>query len=364
MAPPSSRKGLLNIKPHMETARDRLLAPISVNLASNESALGPGTLAIEAGKASMAAPERYAEDAPVELAGALGRRFLLDTDRIVVGHGSDDLLARLARAYLEPGSELLRSRNGYLKVPNYAHANDATPVNASDVDFKASVDGLLSCITPRTRMVYVANPDNPSGTYLTADELAELHQAIPSDVMLVVDAAYEEYVDAPDFMPAADLVDRAENVVMTRTFSKIFGLAGLRVGWLYGPAAICDAVRRIGLTFPISVPALASATAALADRAHTEMVFRQNRKLRTETAARLAGLGLRVFPSQGNFLLVEFPGTDVSARLVHDRLRARGIAVRRFVSPAFDRCIRITLGHESEVRLALEHIDRFLGGGE
>lgn len=362
MVSPRSRQGLLSIKPHMVSGGESPTMPVAVNLASNESALGPGVLAIAAGKAAMAAPERYSEDAPSRLAKALGTRFSLDPDRIVAGHGSDDLLARLARAYLAPGSELVRSRNGYPKVPNYAYANDATPVSARDESFRASVDGLLACVTPRTRMVYIANPDNPTGSYLTRDELTTLHRGLPSEVVLVIDAAYEEYVDAPDFMPAAELVDSSENVVMTRTFSKIFGLAGLRVGWLYGPSAICDVVRRIGMTFPISAPALAAATAGLFDRAHTETVFQHNRRMRVETSARLKALGLMVYPSQGNFLLVQFPEADASAERIQAKLRENGIAVRRFVSPAFDSCIRITFGHESELRLALGHIEGFVRG--
>lgn len=360
MASPSPRHGLLNIKPHMLPGADSLTVPVAVNLASNESALGPGVLAVAAGRAAMAAPERYAEDAPLQLAAALSCRFSLAAEKIVVGPGSDDLLARLARAYLEPGSELVRSRNGYLKVPNYAYANDAIPVSARDENFRASVDGLLECVTPRTRMVYLANPDNPTGSYLSGADLRALHGALPPHVVLVIDAAYEEYVDAPDFMPAAELVDAAENVVMTRTFSKIFGLAGLRLGWLYGPPAICDAVRRIGMTFPVSVPALAAAMAALSDRAHTGMVFLHNQRMRAEASARLNALGLRVYPSQGNFLLVGFPEDSASAKRSHAVLREKGIAVRRFVSPAFDSCIRITLGHESELNLALGHIERFM----
>jgi len=362
MTPPKPRSGLLNIKPHMVPPGSGPAEPIAIDLSSNESAYGPGTLALEAGRAAMSAPERYIEDAAQRLAAAIGERFGLAGDRIVVGYGSDDLLARLARAYLSPGSELVRSRNGYLKVPNYAYANDAVPVNAPDTDFRASVEGLLSCVTPRTRMVYVANPDNPAGTYLSAGMLRSLHASLPADVVLVVDAAYEEYVDAPDFLPAAELVEEAENVVMTRTFSKIFGLAGLRIGWAYGPPSICDAISRIGITFPVSTPALAAGMAALSDRAHTDRVFELNRKLRASVSAKLEALGLRVLPSQGNFVLVEFPGDRGDAAGACSALRAEGIATRRFLSKAYDACIRITLGREHEVDRAVAGLASYLRG--
>jgi histidinol-phosphate aminotransferase len=359
MTPPKPRSGLLNIKPHMASPGSGPLEPISIDLSSNESAYGPGYLALEAGRAAMSAPERYIENAQGRLAAAISERFGHSPERIVVGYGSDDLLARLARGYLTPGSELVRSRNGYLKVPNYAHANDAVPVSAPDVDFRASVEGLLACLTPRTKMVYVANPENPAGTYLDADMLRALHGGLPSDVLLVVDAAYEEYVDAPDFLPAAQLVDEAENVVMTRTFSKIFGLAGLRIGWAYGPPGICDVIRRIGITFPVSTPALAAGVAALSDRAHTAKVFELNRKLRLAVSAQLEGLGLRVLPSQGNFVLVEFPAGEPAAAGAYSALRAEGIATRRFVSKAYEACIRLTLGREDELDRAVAALSTF-----
>jgi histidinol-phosphate aminotransferase len=338
------------------------LRPVAIDLSSNESVFGPGSLALEAGRAAMSAPERYIEDAQQRLAVAIGERFDLPAAQIVVGYGSDDLLARLARAYLSPGSELVRSQNGYLKVPNYAYANDATPVNAQDREFRANVDELLACMTPKTRMVYVANPDNPSGTYLNADEMRTLQRALPEDVVLVVDAAYEEYVDARDFLPAAQLVNESENVVMTRTFSKIFGLAGLRIGWAYGPPGICDAIQRIGITFPISTPALSSALAALSDRDHTDMVFQANRDVRSLISTELRLLGLKVYPSQGNFILVDFAGATHSATDVHSMLRNKGIATRRFMSKAFDPCIRVTLGYERDVMQTVHDIRDFLRG--
>jgi histidinol-phosphate aminotransferase len=362
MASPKPRDGLLSIKPHMVVAAaSGTRRPVAIDLSSNESAYGPGLAAIEAGRAAMSAAERYNEEAPLQLAAGIGRRFDLPPDRIVVGYGSDDLLARLARAYLSPGAELVRSRNGYLKVPNYAYANDAAPVSAIDREFRASVEGLIACVTPKTRIVYIANPENPAGTYLNANEMRALQAALPRDVVLVVDAAYEEYVDAPDFLPAARLVEEAENVVMTRTFSKIFGLAGLRIGWLYGPPDICDAVRRIGITFPVSAPALAAGLAALEDRTHSAMVFEKNRSLRVWLSAELSGLGLKTYPSQGNFVLVEFPGGGDDAMRAQAALRSEGIAVRRFAPKSYDACIRITLGLEREVERAADALRRFQG---
>jgi len=360
MAPPRPRAGIANIKPHMLPA-GATLPTAAINLASNESAFGPGEAALAALREATAV-ERYAEDAAARLAQAIGERFDLPAGQIVVGHGSDDLLARLARAYLEPGSELIHSRNGYPKFPNYAYANDATPVAAPDDDLRASVDGILASVTPRTRAVFLANPDNPSGSFLPGEEVRRLHAGLPEEVLLVLDSAYAEYVDAPDHLPAEDLVRTAGNVVMTRTFSKVFGLAGLRLGWLFAPPAIADVIRRIGITFPLSLPAFAAAQAALEDRAHFARVVAENDRLRAWTTDRLTALGLQVYPSQGNFLLVRFPEAAGSAAEAETFLQARGIAVRRFGSPAYRDCIRVTIGLQAEMQALVDELDTFLKG--
>jgi histidinol-phosphate aminotransferase len=338
------------------------LPPVSSDLSSNENAFGPSPRAVAAARASLSLPERYRESAAKELAEAIAERFGLDAGRIVVGHGSDDLLARLARAFLNAGSELVHSRNGYLKFPNYAHANDARPVPAADRCLRADVDGILACLTKRTRAVFLANPDNPSGSYLPGAEIRRLHAGLPERVLLVLDSAYAEYVDATDYEPPERLVDEAPNVAMTRTFSKIFGLAGLRLGWLYGPPLVADAVRRIGVTFPVSTPAVAAGSAALADRAHAQMVFASNGAIRRSFSEELCRLGLHVHPSQANFVLVRFDDEARPAAAAYKFLRATGIVTRRFASPAYNDHIRITLGPNRELSRAARGLAAFLTG--
>ncbi len=361
---PESKKGINNIKPHMLGDAETDLPPVAIALDSNECAMGASQLAIEAAQAASPTLSRYKIDAASVMASAIAERFSLDVERIATGPGSDELLARLARAYLTPGSELIRSANGYLKVPNYAFANDATPVSAPDSEFTASVDSILNCVTEKTKMVYLANPDNPSGTYLPNSEINRLHAALPKHVLLVLDCAYAEYVTAED-SSIHTLVERSENVVFTRTFSKIFGLAGARVGWLYGPPSLVTTINKIGLTFPLSSSSLAACTTALLDHHHFNRVFKTNKEMRNKLAASLTQLGLKVYPSQTNFVLAEITQAgsgqdDISAAGACAYLRRQGIAIRRFASPAYNDCIRITIGLESEQATAIDLLREYL----
>jgi len=333
--------------------------PLSIALNSNESAFGPSQHAIEAARAAASNLERYLENPTPILASALAHRHGLNATQIAIGNGSDDLLARLARIYLEDGSEMIRTCNGYLKTPNYAYANNAIPVAAADVEFTASVDSILDCVSERTRMVYLANPENPAGTYLSAAEIRRLHQALPGQVLL--DCAYAEYVDAEDYEAGHILAGEADNVVMTQTFSKIYGLAGARVGWMYGCAEIVDLVGRIGLTFPVASASVAAALAGLDDENHVNHVFEINRRLRSEFSESMAALGLKVYPSQTNFVLLEFADAATTAADCVEFLRHRGIATRRFAAPAYADCMRVTIGYEADMRAATATIAEFLG---
>lgn len=360
MAATRAKAGIDRIRPHMIANADQVALPTAILLNSNESAYGPSPQAAAAARAAITGLERYQENPDRTLAPAIAKRFGLQENRITTGQGSDDLLARLARAYLGPGTELIRSANGYLKVPNYAYANDADVVSVADDDFRPSVDRMIAAITERTRIVYLANPENPAGSYVSGAEVRRLHRAMPESALLVLDCAYEEYVDAPDYEPGHKLVEEAGNVVMCRTFSKIFGLAGARIGWLYGPDDVLDSVRRIALTFPVASPSVAAAVAALEDRAHTEFVHAANIEDRNRLSLQLTELGLEVVPSQANFVLVKFPDADHAASAVDAALRARGIAIRRFASPAFRDHIRITIGRPDELQQCVAAISAFL----
>lgn len=357
-----AKAGIERIKPHMIGGASEAVPPASVLLNSNESVFGPSPVALDAARAAVTGLERYLENPDAILAPAIGEHFGLDAARITTGQGSDDLLARLARAYLGPNTQLIRSANGYLKVPNYAHANDAEVISVPDDNFKPSVDRMIGAITDRTRIVYLANPENPAGTYLNRDEVRRLHAAVPDNCLLVIDNAYEEYVDAADYEPAHKLVEEAGNVVMCRTFSKIFGLAGARVGWMYAPSDVIDSVRRIALTFPVASPSAAAAIAAMEDREHTRAVYEANLRGRNWLTAELNGLGLSVVPSQANFILVHCPDPNRSAEACDKALRQRGIAIRRMASPAYRDYIRITIGHSHEIKAARDAIGQFLKG--
>jgi len=354
------KQGISLIKPHMLSAGSDDYPPASILLNSNESAFGPSAHARQAAIAACSDIERYLENPARLLAPALARRHGLDAARIAIGNGSDDLLARLARVYLDADSEMIRSRNGYLKTPNYAHANNAIPINVDDIDFTPSVDAILKAVTDKTRMVYLANPENPAGSYLPGSEISRLHRALPARVLLVLDCAYEEYVDAPDYEPAQLLAGSAANVVMTRTFSKIHGLAGARVGWMYGAPEVIDMVTRIGLTFPLASTSVYAALAALDDVAHQRRVFEINRELRAWFSGAMTALGLKVYPSQANFVLLDFAASGHSAADCDDFLRRRGIATRRFAAPAYADCIRVTIGHRADMQVARDAIAQFL----
>jgi len=336
-----------------------------INIASNENSHGPSPLAVAAGKRALGAANRYAESAATELPAALAKKYRLNARGIVVGFGSDDLLARLARTYLSPGDELIYSVNGYQKTPNYAYANDAVPVAAPDKEFTADVDSILSCVTGRTRIIMLANPDNPTGTYVPRSEIRRLHARLPPNVLLVLDSAYLEYVDADDFEDPGRLVDESHNVVMTRTFSKIHGLAGIRLGWLYAPEEIADCLRAIGITYPVSSVALACGLSSLSDDSHLAYVKSENLRVKRSFSAALTEMGISVYPSQTNFVLARFEPAAGTAGVVYDHLFGRGILVRRFMSPAFSNCIRFTIGREDEMAQVTRHLRAFFArGGE
>jgi len=362
MAVPCAHPGIKNIKPHMIGGADRADPPATIRLNSNESVFGPSPHAIAAARAAAGTMERYLENVDAVLAPAIAERHGLPAAQITCGHGSDDLLARLARGYLGVGGGLMRSSNGYLKVPNYAHANDGVVINVPDDDFKPSVARMIAAMTDRTRIVYLANPENPAGTYLSGAEVRALHAAMPPDALLVLDCAYEEYVDAPDYEPGQRLVAEAENVVMCRTFSKIHGLAGARVGWLYGPPDVVDTVRRLALTFPIAAASVAAAVAAMQDRAHTDHVRAETGRLRRWLSAELQAMGLRVIPSQTNFVLLHLPDPARGAEALDHAMRRNGVALRRMAAPAYRDYIRISIGFEPELQRVLELISGFLEG--
>ncbi len=362
------RPGIMDIDPYIggesqAPANPTLGRPI--RLASNEGAFGPSPAAMEAYRAAAADIHRYPDGGATALRAALGETFGLDPARIVCGAGSDELIALLTRAYAGPGDEVLYSRHGFLMYPIAAKTAGATPVAAPETHRRTDVDALLAAVTERTRLVFLANPNNPTGALLPAAEIARLHAGLPQTVILAIDAAYAEYVEDPAYEAGAALAADAPNVVMLRTFSKIFGMGGLRLGWAYAAPGIVDVLNRMRGPFNVGAPAQAAAVAALGDTAFLERSRAHNRVWRDWTARALADLGLDVVglqannPTAGNFLLVSFGDRDAeAARLA---LRERGILVRQMGAYGLPDCLRITIGTEAEMRALIAALAEHLG---
>src|ERR1700691_4331932 len=267
---PKPRPGVLDIAAYVPGKSSAPGVAKIFKLSSNETPLGPSPRAIAAYRSWADHLEDYPDGSASDLREAIGRAFGLDPDRIVCGAGSDDLLHLLAHAYLVDGDEVIHTTHGFLIYPIVTLGAGAKPVEAPETDYSASVDAILAAVTKKTKIVFLANPNKPTGTCLSFDEVKRLHRGLPSNVLLVLDAAYADYVRRNDYEAGIELVATSENVVMCRTFSKIHGLAALRLGWMYGPAHVVDAVNRIRGALNVNAPASAAGIAAIGDTGHVE----------------------------------------------------------------------------------------------
>jgi histidinol-phosphate aminotransferase len=359
---PRPRSGVLEIAPYVP-GDDRSDAKRVFKLSSNETPLGPSPLAVEAYRANADRLHIYPEGSSRILREAIAASYGLNPERIVCGNGSDELLTLLAQNYLTPGDEAIITEHGFLVYRIAILASGGTPVVAKERDETAYVDAILDRVTPRTRIVYLANPNNPTGTYIPHDEVKRLHAALPGNLLLVLDAAYAEYARRNDYSSGVELAAEEENVVMTRTFSKIYGLANLRIGWAYGPASVIDALNRTRGPFNVNGPALAAGTAALNDRAHTERAVAHNAEWLEWLTREITALGLRVTPSIGNFLLIHFPHDEGRVAAEADRLlRARGFVLRRVAAYGFPNALRMSVGTEEANRGVVAALSDFMSG--
>ena len=321
--------------------------PDPIKLSSNESALGPSPAALAAYRAAARQLNRYPDGSQTALRRAIGDSFGLNPERLICGNGSDELILLMVRAYLQPGDEVLVSENGFEMVRIHCVAQGGTPVVAPERDYRIDVQAMLARATQRSRLCILANPNNPTGTYVTGEELRCLRDGLPAGCLLLIDSAYAEYVGERDYESGIALVDSHDNVVMTRTFSKIHGLAALRIGWAYSPTGVVDAVQRIRTPFNTNGPALAAAAAAVRDTAHVARVQRHNAAWLERIAAALPAMGLVMVPSVANFYLVRFPpgglknGADAASFLLQ-----RGIIPRPAATG--DEYLRITVGLDQE----------------
>jgi histidinol-phosphate aminotransferase len=360
---PAPRPELRELQPYVggESRLPGIARPIK--LASNESALGPSPTAVAAVRDAAATLHRYPDGACQALRTALAGHYGLDAARIVCGAGSDELITLLARAYAGPGDEVLYTEHGFLMYPIAAVAVGARAIAAPEAALTADPDALLALVGPGTRIVFLANPNNPTGTYLSTDALRDLRRRLPDNVLLVLDVAYAEYVDAGDYGPCWELVDAHDNVVVTRTFSKIYGLGGLRLGWAYAPTAIADVLNRLRNPFSVSSAAQAAGIAALEDKEFVERARDHNRVWRAWTTDKLRTLGLSVGDSHANFVLVRFPvepGADAAAADAF--LKQRGIIARRMNSYRLPDSLRLSIGLEAEMRAAVDALADFVNG--
>ena len=329
-----------------------------IKLSSNEGAFGPPPGAIRAHAEAAASLHRYPDGGSTTLRAAIGRAHGLDPERIVCDTGSDPIFTLLSLAYGGPGTELLMSEHGFAIYAIAQTKAGGTVVRAPERALTTDVDALLARVSPRTRLVMIANPNNPTGTLLPDAELRRLRRALPPDALLVIDAAYAEYVDAPDYDPGAALVDASGSTVMTRTFSKAYGMGGARLGWAYAPAAVIDVLNRIREPFGVPLPTQAAGEAALAEPGWVERVRAHNTRARARLGDGLAALGIAVVPSQANFVLADL-GRPETARAADAHLRARGILVRHVASYGLPHCLRITIGTDEEVDAVLEAFAEF-----
>jgi len=358
---PTPKPGVLDIAPYIGGRATAAGAARVFKLSSNEGALGAGAAAVEAFKSAAGALEIYPEGSAKILRDAIGEAYGLNPDRIVCGNGSDELLTMLANAYLRPGDEVLFSEHAFLVYRIATLANSAVPVVVPEKNLRVDVDAMLAAVSPRTRLVYLANPNNPTGTYLTGEEVRRLHAGLPPTALLVIDAAYSEYVRRNDYESGIEMVSQFDNVVMTRTFSKIYGLAGLRVGWAFCPARVADALNRVRGPFNVSTPAQRAAAAALKDRRHLEDSIAHNEKWKSFLVEHIRKTGLRVDDGVANFVLIHFaPQGAHSAKAADEFLMSRGIILRGVANYGLPNCLRLTIGSEEANRLVVSALEEFM----
>lgn len=358
---PTPKSYLLSIKPYAQGKskvaggdKKRL-----IKLSSNENPFGPSPKALKAYQC-FSDLHRYPEGNATDLRTAIATAHKVDAERIVCGAGSDELINLLIHAYAGVGDEVLYSQYGFLMYKIYAMAHGATPVTAKETNLTTDVDALLAAVTPKTKIVFLANPNNPTGTYISAAEVKRLRDGLPSHIVLAIDAAYAEYVLAEDYTCGSELVERTENTIMLRTFSKIYGLPALRLGWAYGSAAIIDTLNRIRSPFNVSSAAMVAGVAAVHDATYVKSCVESNATERAKLMQKLMPLGLTITPSEGNFLLIHFPATArKTAKDANIYLMAQGIIPREMEGYGLPGALRITIGTPEDNRAVISALEAF-----
>ena len=330
-----------------------------IKLSSNESSLGPSPRAIAAMVLQTPALCRYPDSGQHEIRNAIGQVYGLAPEQIICGAGSDELISLLINAYAGEGDEVLYSEHGFLMYKISALAAGATPVTARETDLRTDVDALLAAVTEHTKLVFVANPNNPTGSYINHTEMQRLRNGLPEQIILVIDGAYTEYVTHEDYRSGKELVETTDNTVMLRTFSKIYGLPALRLGWGYFPPNIAEVIHRVRGPFNVSSLAMVAGVEAVIDQDYLQTVRAHNDEWLPKVGTALEELGLTVHPSVGNFLLVDF-GDAQRAEAANQFLLEHGIIVRDVVAYGLAHCLRITIGLEHENQRLITTLTEFL----
>ena len=338
---PKPLPNVLEITPYVPG----LSAESGYKLSSNENPLGCSPAARTAIENALAHLEIYPDGGANKLRDCIAERYGLDATRIVCGAGSDEIFQLLARAYLSPGDEIIQSQYGFLVYRLVAQQSGATTISVPDKELTADVDGMLAAVTDKTKIVFLANPNNPTGTYLPFDEVRRLHAGLPENVLLVLDAAYAEYVSKNDYSSGLEMAGSYDNVLMTRTFSKIYGLAALRLGWAYGPHAVIDAINRVRGPFNINALAQTAGIAAIEDEGFVDKSAEFNRRELARMTEAVISTGLKVYPSVANFILVEFSSEGpYTAENAYQALKQDGVIVRDVKAYGLSNCLRISIG--------------------
>ena len=352
MTGPTPNPGILDIPDYFQGGSSIEGVAEPVKLSSNENMYGPSPYAVAAIRAAAEKAHIYPEGQATVLNQALGARFAIPAERIVTSTGSDDLIPMLIRAFAAPGDEVMYFTDSFPKYTNYVLGAGCRPVvlpRDKDQGYEVQVENVASALTPRTKALILDNPCNPTGAVLDADRLSALHAALPSDVILLLDEAYVEFSDLGD--AGLRMAASASNIATFRTFSKAYGLAGLRIGWCTGSEVLVSALRRLRASFPVTVPSIDAAVAALGDQAHTEQAISAIRATRARVSTRLRAAGWDVPESHGNFVLLR--GGPMERDAANDRLLAAGILARPLTIQGGEPVLRMTVGTDAQMDLVL-----------
>ena len=357
------RASILEISPYVPGKSTAKGVDNVIKLSSNETPLGPSPKAIKAFEQTQNQLFRYPDGGASQLRGAIAQVYGLNPDHLICGAGSDEILNLIAQSYLKTGDEAIYTEHGFLVYKIAILAAGARPVVAPEIELTANVDEILKMVSDKTKLVFIANPNNPTGTYLPADEVRRLRRELPAHIGLVLDGAYAEYVTADDYEAGLELVATSDNTIMTRTFSKIYGLASLRIGWAFASTQVIDVLNRIRGPFNVSAAAIEAGAAAIQDHDFTQRAVAHNERWLKWVSEQLTAIGLQVTPSVANFILVHFePDGPRSASAADEFLLQQGIVVRAMEAYGLPHALRITIGKQNENEAVVAALTRFLEG--